>query len=243
MLDATNHRRLVAFTSVFIPCPQPIGMKSLRLVLRYAPAAQHPMHRFMTESDAIEREWLVAWNLSVEDDITYALFYVVGESDAYEEALRAVETNAGYDLTPVHDGGFYAYLRERDTERFQRFRSAFEQPSIMVVPPLSYHPYGVLTFDVVGEPTALEAVLDELPEGITAEIREVGEYDTRPGALTADLTTRQREALIAAREVGYYEVPREGSVADVAEILDCAPSTASNHLQKAEARLIDRALT
>ena len=217
-------------------------MKSLRLVLRYAPAAQHPMHRFMTEHDAIEREWLVAWNLSVEDDITYALFYVVGEPGPYEKAIAAVETNAGYDLTPVHDGGFYAYVRERDTERFRRFRAAFEQPSVMVVPPLSYRPHGVLTFDVVGEPTALEAVLDELPEGITAEVREVGEYDARPGALAADLTARQREALVAAREVGYYEVPREGSVADVADVLDCAPSTASNPLQKAEARLIDRAL-
>jgi predicted DNA binding protein len=215
-------------------------VKSLRLVLRYAPAAQHPMHRFMTEHDAIEREWLVAWNISVEEDITYALFYVVGERGPYEDALAAVETNAGYDLTPVHDGAFYAYVRERDTERFRRFRAAFEQPTLMVVPPLSYRPHGVLAFDVVGEPEALEAVLDELPEGITAEIREVGEYDARPGALAADLTARQREALATARDVGYYEVPREGSVADVADALGCAPSTASNHLRKAEARLIGR---
>ena len=217
-------------------------MKSLRLVLRYAPAAQHPMHRFMTEHDAIEREWLMTWNLSVEEDVTYALFYVVGERDAYEEALAGVETNAGYDLTPVHDGGFYAYIRERDTERFRRFRAAFEQPSLMVIPPLSYRPHGVLAFDVVGEPEALEAVLSELPNGITAEVREVGEYDARPGTLAADLTARQREALTAAREVGYYEIPRGGSVADVADVLDCAPSTASNHLQKAEARLIEREL-
>jgi hypothetical protein len=213
-------------------------MKSLRLVLRYAPAAQHPMHRFMTEHDAIEREWLVAWNLSVEEDITYALFYIIGERGAYEDALASVETNVDYDLTPVHEGAFYAYIQERDTERFRRFHAAFEQPTLMVVPPFSYHPHGVLTFDVVGEPEALEAVLNELPEGITAEVREIGEYNARPGAVAADLTARQREAVTTAREVGYYEVPREGSVADVADVLDCAPSTASNHLRKAEAQLI-----
>lgn len=190
-------------------------MKSLRLVLRYALAAQHPMHRFMTESDAIDREWLVAWNHTVETDITSALFYVVGERGLYEDALAAVETNEGYDLTPVHDGAFYAYLRERDTDRFQRFRAAFEQPSLMVVPPLDYRSNGMLAFDVVGEPAALEAVLDHLPEGITAEVREVGEYDARPGQFAANLTARQREALVAARDAG--EVPREGSVADVAE--------------------------
>lgn len=215
-------------------------MKYLRLVLRYAPVAQHPMHQFMTESDAIDRELLVAWNLTAEKDVTYALFYVVGEREQYENALEAVETNEGYDLTPVHEGAFYAYLRERDTDRFRRFRAAFEQPSLMVIPPLDYRSNGMLVFDAVGEPTALEAVLDNLPEGITAEVREVGEYDARPGTFAATLTERQREALAVARDVGYYEVPREGSVAEVAEALGCAPSTASNHLQKAERQLIER---
>ncbi|WP_330633185.1 helix-turn-helix domain-containing protein [Halocatena halophila] len=214
-------------------------MKYLRLNLRYAPAAQHPMHRFMSESDAIDRELLVAWNLTAETDITYALFYVVGDRESYETALEAVDTNESYDLTPVHDGTFYAYLRERDTDRFRRFRAAFEQPSLMAVPPLDYRSNGMLTFDVVGEPASLEAVLDQLPKGISAEIREVGEYDARPGIFTTTLTARQREALAAASNVGYYEVPREGSVADVAEALGCAPSTASNHLRKAEARLVE----
>lgn len=215
-------------------------MKSLRLTLRYEPEIQHPMHRFIGESDAIEREWLVTWNMGVEEGITYALFYVVGEREPYENALSGVETNEGYDITPVHDDAFYATVRERDTEQFRRFRAAFEQPTLMVVPPLAYRPHGIMAFDVVGEPAALEGVLDELPAGITAEVREIGEYDTRPGTPGADLTARQREALAAARRVGYYEVPREGSVADVARELDCAPSTASNHLRKAETRLVEQ---
>jgi hypothetical protein len=215
-------------------------MRYLRLVLRYEPAVQHPMHRFMTESDAVEREWLVTWSIGVEGGIIYALFYVVGEREPYENALSAVETNEGYDLTPVHDGAFYAFVRERETEQFRRFYAAFEQPSLMVVPPFAYRPNGILTFDMVGEPAALEGVLDGLPEGITAEVREVGEYDTRPGTPAAKITGRQREALAAARRVGYYEVPREGGVADVAADLGCAPSTASNHLRKAEVRLVEQ---
>lgn len=111
----------------------------------------------------------------------------------------------------------------------------------MVVPSFDCHPNGVLAFDVVGEPAVLEAMLDQLPEEITAEVREVGEYDARPGQFGGNLTARQREGLAAARDAGYYEVPREGSVADVAEALGCAPSTASNHLRKAEARLVERA--
>ncbi|MFB6222604.1 MAG: helix-turn-helix domain-containing protein, partial [Haloarcula sp.] len=133
---------------------------------------------------------------------------------------------------------FYAYVCEREKEIFKRFRSAFERPSVVVVPPFAYRPNGIVEFDVIGEPPDLERILDRLPEEISAQVSEVGEYDMRPGAPAANLTSRQREAVQAALDVGYYEVPRTGSVADVADILGCATSTASNHLQKAEGRLI-----
>jgi predicted DNA binding protein len=67
------------------------------------------------------------------------------------------------------------------------------------------------------------------------------------GAVGADgvaggLTDRQREALAEALAAGYYESPRAATVADVGERLDCAPSTAAEHLRKAESTLVRRAL-
>jgi len=43
-----------------------------------------------------------------------------------------------------------------------------------------------------------------------------------------------------AVEPGYYAVPRRASLADVADTLGCAGSTASNHLRKAETRVMRR---
>jgi predicted DNA binding protein len=54
------------------------------------------------------------------------------------------------------------------------------------------------------------------------------------------LTDRQREAVRAAVEAGYYAVPREASLADVAEAIGCAESTASEHLRRAEAAVMRR---
>ncbi|WP_370628387.1 helix-turn-helix domain-containing protein [Halorientalis salina] len=68
---------------------------------------------------------------------------------------------------------------------------------------------------------------------------QVGEYDRGLQLSESLLTDRQQEAVRAAIDHGYYEVPRSGSVEDVAAALDCAPSTASNHLRKAEARLAE----
>jgi predicted DNA binding protein len=41
-----------------------------------------------------------------------------------------------------------------------------------------------------------------------------------------------------AFEMGYYAVPRETARDDIAERLGCVPSTASEHLRKAERELV-----
>lgn len=56
------------------------------------------------------------------------------------------------------------------------------------------------------------------------------------------LTARQREALDVALQAGYFEVPRECRLADVAEALDVDPSTASGVIRRAEAKLVTSAL-
>jgi predicted DNA binding protein len=57
-------------------------------------------------------------------------------------------------------------------------------------------------------------------------------------AVETHLTERQREALTAAVTHGYYDIPREADHEDVAAAMDCAPSTASEHLRKAEAMVM-----
>ena len=54
------------------------------------------------------------------------------------------------------------------------------------------------------------------------------------------MTDRQLEAVATAVEIGYYAVPREAGLADVAAALGCAESTASNLLRKAEASVMGR---
>jgi predicted DNA binding protein len=44
--------------------------------------------------------------------------------------------------------------------------------------------------------------------------------------------------LVAAQAVGYYEVPRAGGIEAVADELDCAVSTASALVRRAESTLV-----
>lgn len=56
------------------------------------------------------------------------------------------------------------------------------------------------------------------------------------------LTDRQREVLGAAYEHGYFEHPRGGNAADVAEALDIAVPTFTEHLAAAQRNLLDELL-
>lgn len=63
--------------------------------------------------------------------------------------------------------------------------------------------------------------------------------DAAPGAtLTAD----QRQALLAAYEAGYFDVPRAASQSDLADRFDISSQSLSERLRRGTAALVERAL-
>lgn len=58
----------------------------------------------------------------------------------------------------------------------------------------------------------------------------------------AGLTRKQREALVTAVEVGYFEIPRESSLADLAAEIGISDNAASSRLRRGCRRLIEETL-
>ncbi|WP_254831259.1 helix-turn-helix domain-containing protein [Haloglomus salinum] len=56
------------------------------------------------------------------------------------------------------------------------------------------------------------------------------------------LTDRQHEALRIAYELGYFEIPRQASLEDIAEELNLSPSSVSERLRRAQTQLIEETL-
>nr|WP_303647553.1 helix-turn-helix domain-containing protein [Haloarchaeobius amylolyticus] len=113
---------------------------------------------------------------------------------------------------------------------------------IVLVPPIVFTPYGDVQLTVLGDPAELREVVAGFPDDIEFEIERVGEHRHRPGSLAGRLTTRQFQAMEAAYRLGYYDVPREGTLAAVAEALDCSESAASTLLRKAERAMVEATL-
>jgi predicted DNA binding protein len=214
-------------------------MRYLTATVRLPDWMLHPMQAFMEETDAVEYEELLTWNFKRDTGTEVELFYVVGDRERYERRVETVDGLVEYLIEPVDDRSFYVYAVQETRKEDLTFRSAWGNRNLVVVPPLRFEGREI-TMTVVGEVGEFGDVVDRLPDGFAVEVEEVGQYDRRHGRLAGALTDRQYEAIQAAVELGYYRTPREADLAAVADALDCAPSTASDHLQKAEAAVMRR---
>ncbi|MFB6106424.1 MAG: helix-turn-helix domain-containing protein [Halobacteriaceae archaeon] len=89
--------------------------------------------------------------------------------------------------------------------------------------------------------TAVER-LQSTFDGVTVDsvLHSVGDAEVDTAVVNRnDLTDRQREVIETAREMGYFEYPRDANAAEVAAALGIAPSTFSEHLTAAQAKVLD----
>jgi hypothetical protein len=207
-------------------------VKAVRLVLRFDRDALHPMHAHVCESPAVDREAILQGH-SPDAEGTL-LLYVEGDREAYERHVAALPHVDSVDVSPGSDDGFYVFVREQlDTE--EPLVEALQRERLIVVPPVEFRPDRTMRLSLVGHAGDIQAALDDLPAGATPDVRAVGDYSLAVGDT---LTDRQREAVAVAWNAGYYDVPRDAGIEAVAAELDCAVSTASALLRRAESRLV-----
>jgi len=182
---------------------------------------------------AIEEFALLMWG--PRSTITTLSWYD-GDPVALREVLGAVESETTSELV-AGDGGTYAFVRQKRYGFDDDLLELVTDAGVVFLPPITFHESGEATFEAVGTTPLLSAFHETLRQRLETRIDRVTDFH-RHGTGAA-LTERQRTALAAARAAGYYEIPRTGSVADVAESLDCSSSTAGELLRRAEAALVE----
>lgn len=213
-------------------------MHAAQVALEIPDEYLHPMHAFVCESSAVDRETIL--ERDARGEVTTLLLYVDGDREAYERRLRAVPQVEEWTSQADDEGtGFYLYVRTNLRDREAGYREALDRDSVLVVPPVELRSDGTVRQTMVGYSDQLTAALEGLPEEVGVEVLRTGTYEREDGA---PLSGRQREAVRVAWDAGYYELPRAGELADVAARLGCGTSTASDLLRRAERRLVAAAL-
>jgi hypothetical protein len=181
------------------------------------------------------------WSPATEDALT-VLYFVNGDADAFRTEIVDASVIVDFELARIDEGRFYLLVVGQPSAQppFQQAINAVTRMGLIVATPVVYRE-GSVRFRIVGESDVSQSMVDAVPPGFDVEIHGIG---TSPDASTAPrtaLSERQRAAVTAAK-LGYYDTPREATHSDVADRLGCAPNTATEHLQKAEAKLVRNAM-
>lgn len=209
-------------------------MRYLHLRLSPDEAELHPLVPTLTDPDVFRDAKMVDWMPSLDPASVTVLLYLDGDLAQFEAVLEDTDIVLAYDLTSLGDSRGYAYVHSTPHPIEWRLFEVGLDEKLLPVFPVQYYHDGSLTLRIVGPHDRLKAAVDATPNGIDATVERVGEYDLGRPPIPPSLPPRQRAVLAAALDAGYYEVPREATRDEIATRLDCAPSTVSEHLQKAE---------
>lgn len=207
-------------------------MQRVTFAVTYDGELAHPVHRRVMAGHAVTRMELLQWGPTAA---VTTLSWYDGEADAVADLLSAVDSTTAQRLVPAADGT-YAFARQSGYELGERVLDVVDRAAVVFRPPVVFEASGDASFEAVGESRHLSEFYDALSEVLPTRIERVGTFRRWPAPAT--LTERQRAALEAAVAVGYYDVPRAGSIDDVAAELDCAHSTAGELVRKAEAAVV-----
>jgi hypothetical protein len=218
-------------------------VKRVRISIAPPDAYLPPVYELLTvEADYLDRVRIVNWNVA-EPPVGF-LLHVEGAYDRLEDPLAAHESVREYGLVPDGEAAAYLFLAAAGATVGRALFENFTRRDLLTVPPVECHDDGSSTFTLVGSDAAIQAAVDGVPDGVAVTVEAVGGSQVAPDDAVGALAPRQRAAVEAALEVGYYDVPRAAGTEAVARKLGCATATASEHLRKAEstvlARLFDR---
>jgi len=196
----------------------------------------HPMYDVLANAPFVERA--TAMQVNFTGDELGILHYVEGDIDAFDAAAAEVDAVVDYELQPAGEDAFYAYVHDETTGDLRAMFDPLTDRALVIVPPIVYHEDGTVTLSVFGPDAAIQDAFESIGPPVRVEIEEVGGLGALAALAETRLSDRQREAAAAALDLGYYDVPRTASHEDVADTIGCAPSTAAEHLRKAESKLL-----
>lgn len=212
-------------------------MQHVRLSLTVPEGAADAVYDLLTRSPFLESVRGLVWNFS--GDHLDTLHFVEGDRERYVAALEEIPLVLDHEVVPAGEDAFYVYHQCRIEGGAGTLFETVTRGGLLVVPPVEFGDGGTTTFSLFGNDAEIQAAVESFPASIDVEVRKVTGMGNAPKVVTATLSDRQREAVTAALDLGYYEIPREASHEDVATAIDCAPSTAAEHLRKAESKLLE----
>ncbi|WP_458190700.1 helix-turn-helix domain-containing protein [Haladaptatus sp. NG-WS-4] len=176
----------------------------------------------------------------LDDGTGVALYQLRGDLEQATKVLEADPEVLSIERSEASDG--LVYLHFRANALMTDLLGIFRRYEIVVDWPMEYTDRGGLRITMLGDDKKIREAIAEIPDGIQITLEGVGEYHSDMRQLTSLLTDRQQELLELAIKQGYYDVPRQVGLREIADQVDLSVATVGEHLQKLESRILTQAV-
>jgi len=213
-------------------------MRYFDLTLTPEDGAIHPVDRAIAANTGVVREAIMHFD-SLGDGSAIFLYRLEGDAGQLLDAIGEHPDLLAYDLMELEaEDAFHLYLHVAPGDPAGALMDLAEKYALILETPIEFIHGNSVGMTVIGDHEMLRAAIDEMPDSLTIAVDQVGTYAPDRRDMLASLTDRQLEVFRTAVEQGYYEIPRRATHEEIADQLECAPSTVDEHLRKAESRVL-----
>ncbi|WP_323190166.1 bacterio-opsin activator domain-containing protein [Halostella sp. PRR32] len=204
------------------------------------PSDDFALHHTLTAAPEmiVEIERVVA---TMQDKVM-PYFWVSGlEQSEFEDAFREDESVKNVaKIDEIDDGRLY---RAEWTENVETIVYAYVEIGATILQAVARDETWELRirFDDRSRLSDFQEYCDE--NDITFELNELKEQEQPMASAQYDLTTKQRETLVTALEEGYYEVPQQVTMSELANRMDISQQALSKRFHTGHRNLISSTLT
>jgi predicted DNA binding protein len=199
--------------------------------------ALHPVDKLIAETPSVNRIAIMHFDL-LGDGTGVLLYRLEGDEDVLVPDIGDHPDTIAYDQLEADGEEFHLYLHVGPGEPLGSVMELAQKYALMIDTPIEFTDRGAVRMTVIGDHDMVRQAVDEFPEELSVNVDEVGSYSPDRRDMLSMLTDRQLEVFQKAVELGYYEIPRRTTHEQIADHLECAPSTVDEHLRKAESRVL-----
>jgi DNA-binding CsgD family transcriptional regulator len=136
------------------------------------------------------------------------------------------------------DGSLVVFIEGRSV--VPKLSKDIKPPKMLMTHPPDFLDVDRMKIEMIGKENEIKEFLHYTNKwaGNSFKILGLTSIDTKGESLLSKLTPRQRQMLLTAYALGYYDVPRRISSDDLSRHLNVDKSTIVEHLRKAERKLI-----
>lgn len=183
-----------------------------------------------------------------DERLQFLMWVAECEFHTFEAAVVTDETIQEFrQLTDVGDRRLYRFTLSETGEATSTYLAAAAED--IVVLDLTVTTDGMRVIARIPSREALQAYTEACQQrGVRFQLKRLYEEKEattpdRDGGEQFGVTEPQREALRCALEMGYFEVPRETSITEIADQLDTSGQALSTLLRRGEKNLLQNTLT